>query len=268
MISLSSRHHSRSHEEGGASPCSMQSSTQLLAGDKPCFAAKKGSRASRRAVRVHAAGPPPAWPGRVPVPEVIEKKAGPKVRLVPGTGALSLARRTAWKVAANPAQACGSWRVAAHLQTCTPVWAAAARGVQQALHCAPSHTRHPRCQPCRCAAPPPAQKFSLLGSTGSIGTQTLDIVAENPDKFEIVALAAGSNVQLLADQVLLLLLLAWRLACWAVQCSGQLAFPRLRMGRSASAQHDLALPFFTADHRCASSSPSWWPSVTRPRRRS
>jgi hypothetical protein len=45
------------------------------------------------------------------------------------------------------------------------------------------------------------QKFSLLGSTGSIGTQTLDIVAENPEKFEVVALAAGSNVELLAEQV-------------------------------------------------------------------
>lgn len=31
--------------------------------------------------------------------------------------------------------------------------------------------------------------------------QTLDIVAENPNKFRIVALAAGSNVTLLADQV-------------------------------------------------------------------
>lgn len=32
--------------------------------------------------------------------------------------------------------------------------------------------------------------------------QTLDIVAENPDKFRVVGLAAGSNVTLLADQVL------------------------------------------------------------------
>lgn len=45
------------------------------------------------------------------------------------------------------------------------------------------------------------QRFSLLGSTGSIGTQTLEIVAENPDRFEIVALAAGSNIELLAQQV-------------------------------------------------------------------
>jgi hypothetical protein len=43
--------------------------------------------------------------------------------------------------------------------------------------------------------------ISLIGSTGSIGTQTLDIVAENPDRFKVVALAAGSNVTLLADQV-------------------------------------------------------------------
>ena len=44
------------------------------------------------------------------------------------------------------------------------------------------------------------QRFSLLGSTGSIGTQTLDIVREQPDRFEIVALAAGGNLDLLADQ--------------------------------------------------------------------
>ncbi|KAB2054936.1 hypothetical protein ES319_A11G001300v1 [Gossypium barbadense] len=43
--------------------------------------------------------------------------------------------------------------------------------------------------------------ISIVGSTGSIGTQTLDIVAENPDKFRIVGLAAGSNVTLLAHQV-------------------------------------------------------------------
>jgi 1-deoxy-D-xylulose 5-phosphate reductoisomerase len=45
------------------------------------------------------------------------------------------------------------------------------------------------------------QKFSLLGSTGSIGTQTLDIVAENPDRFQVVALSAGSNLELLAEQI-------------------------------------------------------------------
>jgi 1-deoxy-D-xylulose-5-phosphate reductoisomerase len=43
--------------------------------------------------------------------------------------------------------------------------------------------------------------ITLLGSTGSIGTQTLDIVAEYPDRFRIVGLAAGSNIPLLAAQI-------------------------------------------------------------------
>ena len=43
--------------------------------------------------------------------------------------------------------------------------------------------------------------ITILGSTGSIGTQTLDIVTDNPDKFRVVGLAAGSNVNLLAQQI-------------------------------------------------------------------
>jgi len=42
---------------------------------------------------------------------------------------------------------------------------------------------------------------ALLGSTGSIGTQSLDIAREYPDYFEVVSLAAGSNVDLLAQQI-------------------------------------------------------------------
>ncbi len=51
--------------------------------------------------------------------------------------------------------------------------------------------------------PPPADRRSiaLLGSTGSIGTQAVDVVQANPDRFRIVALAAGGGrVDLLADQ--------------------------------------------------------------------
>ncbi|MGC1308108.1 MAG: 1-deoxy-D-xylulose-5-phosphate reductoisomerase [Phormidesmis sp.] len=44
--------------------------------------------------------------------------------------------------------------------------------------------------------------ISLLGSTGSIGTQTLDIAREHPDKFRLVGIAAGRNVDLLAEQVM------------------------------------------------------------------
>lgn len=64
----------------------------------------------------------------------------------------------------------------------------------------------PPAWPGRCS-PPEVQhraepkRFSLLGSTGSIGTQTLDIIAEHPDKFKLVALAAGSNIELLAKQI-------------------------------------------------------------------
>ena len=41
----------------------------------------------------------------------------------------------------------------------------------------------------------------MLGSTGSIGTQTLEIVSELPDKFKVVALSAGRNIDLLTEQV-------------------------------------------------------------------
>ncbi|HSA58224.1 MAG TPA: 1-deoxy-D-xylulose-5-phosphate reductoisomerase [bacterium] len=45
------------------------------------------------------------------------------------------------------------------------------------------------------------KKIVILGSTGSIGTQTLDIVARHPERFEVVALAAGKNVDLVVEQV-------------------------------------------------------------------
>jgi 1-deoxy-D-xylulose-5-phosphate reductoisomerase len=43
--------------------------------------------------------------------------------------------------------------------------------------------------------------ITLLGSTGSIGTQTLDIVTHHPEQFRIVGLAAGRNIALLAEQI-------------------------------------------------------------------
>ncbi|MFM7355114.1 MAG: 1-deoxy-D-xylulose-5-phosphate reductoisomerase [Microcystis aeruginosa] len=45
------------------------------------------------------------------------------------------------------------------------------------------------------------KKISILGSTGSIGTQTLDIVTDHPDKFQVVGLATGNNIQLLSEQI-------------------------------------------------------------------
>ncbi|WJI26321.1 1-deoxy-D-xylulose-5-phosphate reductoisomerase [Thermosynechococcus sp. B1] len=43
--------------------------------------------------------------------------------------------------------------------------------------------------------------LTLLGSTGSIGTQTLDIVAQYPDRFRVVGLAAGRNLERLIPQI-------------------------------------------------------------------
>ncbi len=42
--------------------------------------------------------------------------------------------------------------------------------------------------------------ISIAGSTGSIGTQTLEVVAAEPDRFEVVALGAGSSVEALIEQ--------------------------------------------------------------------
>ena len=44
------------------------------------------------------------------------------------------------------------------------------------------------------------RRIAVLGSTGSIGTQTLDVVRAYPERFEVVALAARRNVALLAEQ--------------------------------------------------------------------
>jgi len=43
--------------------------------------------------------------------------------------------------------------------------------------------------------------ISLLGSTGSIGVNALDVVRRNPDRFAVAAMTAGSNVELFAQQV-------------------------------------------------------------------
>ena len=46
------------------------------------------------------------------------------------------------------------------------------------------------------------QRLALLGSTGSIGRQTLDIVRRRPDEFEITTLTAGSRWESLVEQAL------------------------------------------------------------------
>jgi len=46
------------------------------------------------------------------------------------------------------------------------------------------------------------KRLAILGSTGSIGTNTLDVVARHPDRFTVTALAAGKNDALLLEQCL------------------------------------------------------------------
>ncbi|MEX2462241.1 MAG: 1-deoxy-D-xylulose-5-phosphate reductoisomerase [Paenibacillaceae bacterium] len=45
------------------------------------------------------------------------------------------------------------------------------------------------------------KRISILGSTGSIGTQTLDVVAHDRESYQVEALSAGSNIMLLLEQI-------------------------------------------------------------------
>ena len=49
------------------------------------------------------------------------------------------------------------------------------------------------------------KKLAILGSTGSIGRQSLEVVRANKELFSITALAAGSNVNLLEEMTQLLM---------------------------------------------------------------
>ena len=43
------------------------------------------------------------------------------------------------------------------------------------------------------------RSVTVLGSTGSVGTQTVELLAAAPDRFRVLALVAGRNVGLLAE---------------------------------------------------------------------
>lgn len=45
------------------------------------------------------------------------------------------------------------------------------------------------------------KKISILGSTGSIGTQALDVIRENKDKFELIAISGNTSVDMLFNQI-------------------------------------------------------------------
>ena len=47
---------------------------------------------------------------------------------------------------------------------------------------------------------PRKQSICILGSTGSIGTQALDVIAQHPDRYEVYCLTANNSVEKLAAQ--------------------------------------------------------------------
>ena len=76
------------------------------------------------------------------------------------------------------------------------------------------------------------KRLAILGSTGSIGTSTLDVVAAHPRAFEVVALAAGRNVERLAEQVA-----AYRPALVAVADEAAARALAARIGSAARIVH-------------------------------
>ncbi|MBD5636121.1 MAG: 1-deoxy-D-xylulose-5-phosphate reductoisomerase, partial [Candidatus Eremiobacteraeota bacterium] len=73
------------------------------------------------------------------------------------------------------------------------------------------------------------RKVAILGSTGSIGTQTLDVVARHPERFSIAALAAGARVRELIDQAI-------RFSVPLVSCANEADVPALRAALPAGTQ--------------------------------
>ena len=58
------------------------------------------------------------------------------------------------------------------------------------------------------------RKIAILGSTGSIGTQALDVIASNPELFEAYVLTANNNVDLLIEQASRFMQVRMRCATW------------------------------------------------------
>ncbi len=68
---------------------------------------------------------------------------------------------------------------------------------------------------------PLKKNIAILGSTGSIGTQALEVIEANPSLFEVYALTAGNNVDLLISQ-------AWRFQPEMVVIANEQLYPRLK----------------------------------------
>ena len=76
------------------------------------------------------------------------------------------------------------------------------------------------------------KRLAILGSTGSIGTSTLDVIAAYPERFEVSALAGGTNVDRLAEQIA-----RFRPACVAVRDRASAVALRDRIGATCRIVH-------------------------------
>jgi 1-deoxy-D-xylulose-5-phosphate reductoisomerase len=79
----------------------------------------------------------------------------------------------------------------------------------------------------------PPLGVAVLGSTGSIGVRTLDVIAHHPDRFTVVALAAGRNLGLLGEQVR-------RFRPRFVTCAAEAGAPRDWPGARVVPMHEIA----------------------------
>ena len=83
------------------------------------------------------------------------------------------------------------------------------------------------------------KQLAILGSTGSIGTQTLEVVAEYPDLFEVYTLTANNNVELLIEQ-------AKRFNPDSVVIANEAHYERLK-----EALRDLPIKVYAGENACA-----------------
>ncbi|MBY8879500.1 1-deoxy-D-xylulose-5-phosphate reductoisomerase [Actinacidiphila acidipaludis] len=94
----------------------------------------------------------------------------------------------------------------------------------------------PHYRPFAVPEPGTPREIVILGSTGSVGTQAIDVVLRNPDRFRVVALAAaGGRAELLAEQ-------AHRLGVRTVAVADETAVPALREALAAHHGAGAALP--------------------------
>src|SRR4051794_14059233 len=73
--------------------------------------------------------------------------------------------------------------------------------VWTACSCQPLPPMVTRCSPLGASMVSDPRRVAILGSTGSIGRQALDVVRDYPDRFQVVALCAGSDSEPLRQQV-------------------------------------------------------------------